>query len=227
MSQCIHRKYVVQSLTKIHVNIKSECFMAEFLAVVLITILAVISPGADFAIVTKNSYLYGRQIGILTALGIALGVLVHVSYTLVGVAVVLKFAPNLLTYIKYLGAFYLIYIGYKTFTQLPVADTNRSNPLSKRQALQYGFFTNALNPKTTLFVVSTYTQIVSSLTPKAVLIGYGLFMSLAHFVWFAMVVLVFSQQQLRQQMLQRQVVINRVIGLILVMLGIFLLLAHV
>ncbi len=227
MSQCIHRKYVVQSLTKIHVNIKSECFMAEFLAVVLITILAVISPGADFAIVTKNSYLYGRQIGILTALGIALGVLVHVSYTLVGVAVVLKFAPNFLTYIKYLGAFYLIYIGYKTFTQLPVADTNRSNPLSKRQALQYGFFTNALNPKTTLFVVSTYTQIVSSLTPKAVLIGYGLFMSLAHFVWFAMVVLVFSQQQLRQQMLQRQVVINRVIGLILVMLGIFLLLAHV
>ena len=227
MSQCIHRKYVVQSLTKIHVNIKSECFMAEFLAVVLITILAVISPGADFAIVTKNSYLYGRQIGILTALGIALGVLVHVSYTLVGVAVVLKFAPNFLTYIKYLGAFYLIYIGYKTFTQLPVADTGHSNPISKRQALQYGFFTNALNPKTTLFVVSTYTQIVSSLTPKAVLIGYGLFMSLAHFVWFAMVVLVFSQQQLRQQMLQRQVVINRVIGLILVMLGIFLLLAHV
>ena len=227
MSQCIHRKYVVQSLTKIHVNIKSECFMAEFLAVVLITILAVISPGADFAIVTKNSYLYGRQTGLLTAIGIALGVLVHVTYTLVGVAVVLKFAPNLLTYIKYLGAFYLIYIGYKTFTQLPVADTNRSNPLSKRQALQYGFFTNALNPKTTLFVVSTYTQIVSSLTPKAVLIGYGLFMSLAHFVWFAMVVLVFSQQKLRQQMLQRQVVINRVIGLILVMLGIFLLLAHV
>ena len=201
--------------------------MAEFLAVVLITILAVISPGADFAIVTKNSYLYGRQIGILTALGIALGVLVHVSYTLVGVAVVLKFAPNFLTYIKYLGAFYLIYIGYKTFTQLPVADTNRSNPLSKRQALQYGFFTNALNPKTTLFVVSTYTQIISNLTPKAVLIGYGLFMSLAHFVWFAMVVLVFSQQQLRQQMLQRQVVINRVIGLVLAMLGIFLLLAHV
>lgn len=108
-----------------------------------------------------------------------------------------------------------------------MVDKGRSSPLSKRQALQYGFFTNALNPKTTLFVVSTYTQIVSSLTPKAVLIGYGLFMSLAHFVWFAMVVLVFSQQQLRQKMLQRQVVINRVIGLVLAMLGIFLLLAHV
>lgn len=35
--------------------------MAEFIAVILITILAVVSPGADFAIVTKNSYLYGRK----------------------------------------------------------------------------------------------------------------------------------------------------------------------
>ena len=201
--------------------------MAEFLAVVLITILAVISPGADFEIVTKNSYLYGRQTGLLTALGIALGVLIHVIYTLTGVAVVLKFAPNLLTYIKYLGAFYLIYIGYKTFAQLPVADNGNSQSISRRQALQYGFFTNALNPKTTLFVISTYTQIVSGLTPKAILIGYGLFMSLAHFMWFAVVALVFSHQHLRQKMLQRQVMINRVIGVILALLGIFLLSSNI
>lgn len=55
--------------------------MAEFIAVILITILAVVSPGADFAIVTKNSYLYGRKIGVFTSLGISLGVLVHVTYT--------------------------------------------------------------------------------------------------------------------------------------------------
>jgi threonine/homoserine/homoserine lactone efflux protein len=54
--------------------------MAEFIAVILITILAVVSPGADFAIVTKNSYLYGRKIGVFTSLGISLGVLVHVTY---------------------------------------------------------------------------------------------------------------------------------------------------
>ena len=49
--------------------------MTELYTVIAITILAVISPGADFAIVTKNSYLYGRSIGILTSIGIALGVL--------------------------------------------------------------------------------------------------------------------------------------------------------
>lgn len=42
--------------------------MTEILAVMLITVLAVISPGPDFAMVTRNSYLFGRQAGLLTAL---------------------------------------------------------------------------------------------------------------------------------------------------------------
>ena len=197
--------------------------MTEFFTVIMITILAVISPGADFAIVTKNSYLYGRSVGVLTSIGIALGVLVHVAYTLIAVAAVMKLAPNFLTLIKYLGAFYLIYIGYQTFTQKPVEETSSSNHISSRQALRYGFFTNALNPKTTLFVISTYTQIVSAITPKSILIGYGLFMSVAHFIWFALVALLFSQRTLREKMLKKQVVINRVIGFILALLGVFLL----
>lgn len=201
--------------------------MTEFLAVIVITILAVISPGADFAIVTKNSYLYGRSIGVLTSIGIALGVLVHVAYTLIAVAAVMKFAPNFLTIVKYLGAFYLIYIGYKTFTQKPVKDIASSARISSGQALRYGFFTNALNPKTTLFVISTYTQIVSATTPKFILIGYGLFMSVAHFIWFAIVALLFSQRTLRAKMLEKQVAINRVIGFILGLLGVFLLFTNV
>lgn len=201
--------------------------MTEFLAVIVITILAVISPGADFAIVTKNSYLYGRSIGVLTSIGIALGVLVHVAYTLIAVAAVMKFAPNFLTIVKYLGAFYLIYIGYKTFTQKPVKDIASSGRISSGQALRYGFFTNALNPKTTLFVISTYTQIVSATTPKFILIGYGLFMSVAHFIWFAIVALLFSQRTLRAKMLEKQVAINRVIGFILGLLGVFLLFTSV
>ena len=201
--------------------------MTEFLAVIMITILAVISPGADFAIVTKNSYLYGRSIGVLTAIGIALGVLIHVTYTLLAVAIVMKFAPNFLTIIKYLGAFYLIYIGYKTFSQKPVEDASDSTRIRSGQALQYGFFTNALNPKTTLFVISTYTQIVSATTPKLILIGYGLFMSVTHFVWFALVAVLFSQRTLREKMLKKQVAINRVIGFILGLLGVFLLFTSV
>lgn len=200
--------------------------MMEFLAVAVITILAVISPGADFAIVTKNSYLYGRNIGVLTALGIALGVLVHVAYTLLGVALVLKIAPNFLMIIKYLGAVYLMYLGYQTFRQPPVLDNQPTHQINLWQALRYGFFTNALNPKTTLFVVSTFTQIVSPTTAKIMLLGYGLFMSLAHLVWFVIVAMLFSQVTLRTKMLNNQRLINRIIGVILASLGVLLLFAN-
>lgn len=45
--------------------------MTEIIAVAVITVLAVISPGADFAMVVRNSYLYGRTTGLLAATGVA------------------------------------------------------------------------------------------------------------------------------------------------------------
>ncbi len=200
--------------------------MKEFYAVIAITIFAVISPGADFAIVTKNSYLYGRSIGVLTSIGIALGVLVHVAYTLIGIQLILKVAPNFLEVIKYIGACYLVYLGYKTFTQSAVTAASNSPNIGGGRAFRNGFFTNALNPKTTLFVISTFTQIVSVATPQWVLISYGAFMSFTHFAWFALVALLFSQQALRAKMLAKQVAINRVIGVVLALLGLVLLLSN-
>ena len=63
--------------------------MTELIVVVTITLLAVISPGPDFAMVTRNSLMLSRRSGVLTALGIGLGVTVHVSYTLLGVGLLI------------------------------------------------------------------------------------------------------------------------------------------
>jgi threonine/homoserine/homoserine lactone efflux protein len=52
-------------------------------------------------------------------------------------------------------------------------------------------------------------------------------MSVAHFIWFAIVALLFSQRTLRAKMLEKQVAINRVIGFILGLLGVFLLFTNV
>lgn len=198
--------------------------MAEIIAVAVITILAVISPGADFAMVTRNSYLYGRRAGLLAAFGIALGVQVHVCYTMLGVGLLIAHSPALFTVIKVVGAGYLVYIGYKTFVTHPHLNIDLSDApaMSAFDALRTGFFTNALNPKTTLFVVSTYTQVVNPGTPLTWQIGYGLFMSLAHWVWFSLVALFFSHHALRSAMLQKQRILNRAIGSILVALGVSL-----
>lgn len=198
--------------------------MVELFAVAAITVLAVISPGADFAMVTRNSLLHGRSAGLLASLGIAAGVQLHVLYTMLGVGLLIQSSPEWFGVIKVAGAMYLIYIGYQTLMSQPDTDAPATDTsgLSAFTAFRSGFFTNALNPKTTLFVVSVYTQVVQPGTPVAVQIGYGLFMSLAHWVWFSIVTVFFSERRLRTLMLQRQVVLNRVIGSVLVALGLSL-----
>ncbi len=198
--------------------------MNELIAVALITILATISPGPDFAMVTRNSYLFGRKSGIFAALGIAMGVQVHVFYTMFGVGLLIAHSNTLFSLIKIAGAAYLVYIGWKTFfnrTKLEI-DMKQGSPISTFAALRTGFLTNALNPKTTLFVVSTYTQVVHQDTSWVTQFGYGLFMSVAHLVWFGLVAIFFSQHALRVRLLNYQSAVDKAIGAVLIGLGISL-----
>ncbi|MFK8329749.1 LysE family translocator [Pseudomonas sp. BJa5] len=196
--------------------------MNELIAVALFTVLAVISPGADFAMVTRSSYAFGRRAGLSAAVGIALGVQVHVMYTVLGIAVVIAHTPTLFLAMKVLGAGYLVYLGYKSLTNtgrivLAGAGSSQSGGWG---AFRSGFLTNALNPKTMLFVVSAYTQVVQPGSSLATSLGYGLFMSLAHWVWFSLVAVFFSSTALRQLMLERQRTVDKVIGLALLGLGV-------
>ncbi|OPG05968.1 lysine transporter LysE [Streptomyces sp. GKU 895] len=198
--------------------------MTEILAVAVITVLAVIAPGADFAMVVRNSYLHGRRTGVLAATGVAAGVLVHVTYTMLGVGLLIASSTFLFTVIKLVGAAYLVYIGIRTFRargEVEV-DLETTSDLTPLQALRSGFLTNVLNPKTTLFVVSTFAQVVSPGTPVYQQVGYGLFMSLAHLLWFGVVAVFFSHDRMRTLMLRGQKVLNKVIGSVLAGLGISL-----
>ncbi|MES5821385.1 LysE family transporter [Streptomyces sp. RG80] len=198
--------------------------MTEIIAVAVITVLAVIAPGADFAMVVRNSYLHGRRTGLLAATGVAAGVLVHVTYTMLGVGLLIASSTFLFTVIKLVGAAYLVYIGVRTFrTRGEVrVDLETQSDLTPLKALRSGFLTNVLNPKTTLFVVSTFAQVVSPGTPVYQQVGYGLFMSLAHLLWFGVVAVFFSHDRMRTLMLRGQKILNKVIGSVLAGLGVSL-----
>ncbi|CRI59149.1 LysE family translocator [Pseudomonas sp. CCOS 191] len=195
--------------------------MNELIAVALFTLLAVISPGADFAMVTRSSYAQGRKAGLAAAAGIALGVQVHVLYTVLGIAVIISQSPTLFLAMKVVGVGYLVYLGYKSLTNTTriSLDGLAHSKASVASALRTGFLTNALNPKTMLFVVSAYTQVVQPGSPLALDFAYGAFMSFAHWVWFSLVAVFFSNHLLRRAMIERQVVIDRTIGMALIGLG--------
>ncbi|MBQ4773811.1 LysE family translocator [Pectobacterium versatile] len=195
--------------------------MNELIAVATITILAVISPGPDFAMVTRNSYAFGSRAGLLSAFGIACGVQIHVMYTVFGIAVFIVNSPMIFMAMKVLGASYLIYLGYKSLTnttKIKLEEASGNAP-SSLAAFRMGFLTNALNPKTMLFVVATYTQVVQPGSPMSHNFGYGLFMSVAHWVWFSLVALFFAAPAMRRRLIDRQHWVDKGIGVALIALG--------
>lgn len=203
--------------------------MNELIAVAAITILAVISPGPDFAMVTRNSYAFGRRAGLITAMGIACGVQVHVLYTVLGISVVITSTPLLFFSMKILGAGYLIFLGIKSLTNKSKLklETGSKNSPTIFGAFRMGFLTNSLNPKTMLFVVATYTQMVnveSSLTSS---FAYGLFISISHWMWFSIVAYFFSAKALRRIMLDKQNFVDKSIGTALIGLGLSLVFANI
>ncbi|MBP6121340.1 MULTISPECIES: LysE family translocator [Providencia] len=195
--------------------------MNELIAVATITILAVISPGPDFAMVTRNSYTHGIKTGLFCALGIAIGVQVHVFYTIFGVTLIIMNSPTLFLAVKLLGVTYLIYIGFKSLTNKIKIDTEESvmpQP-SVFSAFKNGFLTNALNPKTMFFVVSVYTQVIHAGNSLLLNFSYGLFISFAHWVWFSLIALFFAAPLIRIKILKYQLIMDKIIGSLLILLG--------
>jgi RhtB (resistance to homoserine/threonine) family protein len=182
------------------------------------------SPGPDFAMVSRNSLLLSRRAGVLTAFGIGAGVLVHVTYTILGVGILMSQSIWLFNALKLMGAAYLIWLGVKMLRAKPQGDVTATAEvaLSDFAALRVGFLTNALNPKTTVFVVSLFMQVVQPTTPLPVQIGYGLFISGAHIAWFALVALFFSAGSVRGQIMKVRHWIDRVFGALLVGFGVLL-----
>lgn len=202
--------------------------MAELLAVITITVLAVISPGPDFAMVTRNSLLRSRRAGVFTAMGIGLGVCVHVGYTLVGVGLLIQQSLWLFNAIKWAGAAYLVYLGVKMLRAQPggAVQGSATTALSDAAALRMGLATNVLNPKPTVFIVSLFLQVVRPDTPLAVQIDYGAFIALAHLAWFSLVALCFSAGAVRDRLLAVRHTVDRVCGVVLVGFGVALAVAQ-
>ncbi|KOC28323.1 amino acid transporter [Comamonas testosteroni] len=205
--------------------------------VILVTSLAVISPGADFAMVTRTSLMESRRAGLWVALGIGCGVLIHVAYTLLGLGMVLQRLPWLFNLLKYAGAAYLVWLGISLWRGASHANGDRPQSRSsaepgRRNALKghapgrslfvLGFLTNALNPKTALFILSLFMQIIGPAVPMPTQLAYGLFVAMAHVLWFALVACFFSAPVLQPKVQAIRPWVDRSLGCVLLVLGLLL-----
>ncbi len=201
-------------------------YLLEFTAVATVHLLAVASPGPDFAVVVRESVGHGRRVGALTSLGVGTGILVHVAYSLLGIGLIVSQSILAFTVMKFAGAAYLVWLGIKAMRARPnaaVATGAGEAPVampSARRAFVTGFLTNGLNPKATLFFLSLFSVVISAQTPMAVQIGYGVYMAVATAAWFSLVAAVFGHECVRRGFARLGHWFERVMGGVLVALGV-------
>lgn len=170
-----------------------------FLQVFLIALLAGMSPGPDFFIVMKNSLGYGKKIGIASAMGVGSALLIHASYTILGLALILQKYTYIFKGIQILGALYLAYLGIQaiisTFSVKEVNFEYSENVCDSKTFLQgfkNGFVCNILNPKSVLFFLSIFSQFINSSTPRWMEWLYGFEVALVVGGWFVILSIMIS-----------------------------------
>lgn len=198
--------------------------LSQLFLVAGIHLLAVMSPGPDFAMVMRNSLVYSRRTGVLAALGLSLGIALHVTYSLLGIGLLISRSILLFNAIKWIGALYLIFIGVRSLIARQPKDDKQllsveKQDLTTSQALRMGFLTNALNPKATLFFLALFTTVVSPSTPVAYKLVYGLEMVIATFAWFAFVAVILSHSKINSLFARVKHRIEKVFGVVLIAFG--------
>ena len=199
-------------------------YLTQFVTIAVVHLLAVASPGPDFAIIVRQSITYGRRTALLTSLGIGCGILIHIGYSLLGIGLIVSQSIALFSVMKIVGALYLVWLGSKAVRARPmnsaeVFSRDKKNLPTPLQALRTGFFTNGLNPKATLFFLSLFTVVIDPTTPLIIQAGYGLYMAVATGLWFSCLSLLFGHSSVRRRFLQIGHWFDRLTGAILIGLG--------
>ncbi|MWN04832.1 LysE family translocator [Gilliamella sp. Pas-s95] len=193
--------------------------------VATISFLGMISPGPDFFLVLKNSLSYNRKMALLTCLGVIIAILVHMSYCVAGIAVLITATPLLYNALRYAGAAYLIWLGIKALiaskpntTYIGKQQTKQS--ISEKSAFMQGFLCNLLNPKATLFFLATFTQVLNAESSTFDKLIVALIIWIEAIFWWPFVVLIFQTQSVQRRYFKIQFIIDKLLGVILITLGI-------
>jgi threonine/homoserine/homoserine lactone efflux protein len=120
-----------------------------------------VTPGPSILYVMSRSVGQGRTAGLVSALGLGMGSLIHAGAAALGLSVILAYSPLAYTVVKYLGAGYLVYLGVRI---LLVRDRQLSTAVlahvSLTRVFWQGVVTELLNPKIVLFFMSFLPQFV-------------------------------------------------------------------
>lgn len=207
-------------------------YASSFGVIALSYILAVVSPGPDLVMTMRNTMCFSRRTGLWGVAGTTAGLLLHLTYTILGIRYVAENYGWVLDIVKFVGGSYLIYIGISSFNirksalneledalELPPVGERNLSPL---QAFRTGFLTNALNPIVVLLFIGILSEHVDEHTPAGITVMISLMIMMISAAWFTVVVLFLSNKHMQGMLKQYGHLVERICGGALAGLGLYI-----
>jgi RhtB (resistance to homoserine/threonine) family protein len=187
----------------------------------VLSVLLILIPGPDTAVVTKNALLGGRRGGLLTAAGVSTGLAIWTAAAALGIAALLRASAFAFLALKVAGAIYLVWMGIQMLRTKDFSAAPLGSPARGRRALRQGLLSDLGNPKIAVFFTSFLPQFVdphASAFLSLLLLG-GIFAVLT-FLWLAAYGWLVGRgaSVLRRPGVRR--VLDRVTGVVLIGFGI-------
>ncbi|AOT11194.1 LysE family translocator [Pseudoalteromonas luteoviolacea] len=199
--------------------------LSAWLSLALICTLGAMSPGPSLAVVLRHSINSGPSAGISASVAHALGVGSYAALSILGLASLIAQFPAVYTFLLYVGAAYLAYLGYKILTSKPSEGSDSAEPPSSSTdwliAAKEGFTVAFVNPKTAIFFVALFSQFID---PEAMTFTLAFLMCFTVFiidaVWFIGVSIAASSAKQRFNLQSKQGFISKVLGVAFILLAV-------
>lgn len=198
--------------------------LPEIAGLLAIWLLAIVSPGPAFLVVSQAAVGRSRPTAFGVALGISVGTIIYAALTLWGFTAVVTQVAWLGTALRIAGALYLVYIGLLLFQSAGASAAEAAAPSASHDGAMAGFrlgmLTAITNPKAIAFYLSLFAVALPPEMPdaaKLILLGAGFFLEIA---WYSLVAGVLSTGWPRRLYARAKRTIDRVLGAALLLLGV-------
>jgi RhtB (resistance to homoserine/threonine) family protein len=201
----------------------TACVHVELLPFLAISILLILIPGPDTAMVTKNALVGGRRSGIYAAVGVAIGLTVWTTAAALGLAALLRASAVAFDALKFAGAIYLLWVGIQMLRSrgLPPPSAGSGRTESGARSVRQGVMSDLGNPKIAVFFTSLLPQFVTGTGPAFLALFFlGATFALLTLLWLSAYALAVGHASgvLRRPSVRRS--LDRFTGIVLIAFGV-------
>lgn len=201
-------------------------FATALFSILTIHLMASISPGPDFVVVSQKTLHQGRKAGIVCGAGVCVGLLVHIGYSVAGLTAALEHSVRLTQSIGIFGGSYLVFLGYKSikgaFSANPALSIEKANNAGGASAFWSGLIVNVFNPKAAIYFISLFSIIISpSMGVEKLLLVIVLIISV-QMAWYLTFIFIVTIPSVRMKFDSKVYLIDRGLGVLMLMMGVYM-----